>query len=40
MANAPWPPDLDPGTVPFRVRTVTILRRKGIWDDPTLVGAA
>jgi hypothetical protein len=35
ILNAPWPPDLDPETVPFRVRTVTILRRKGIWDDMT-----
>jgi hypothetical protein len=32
---APLPPDLDPETVPFRVRTVTILRRKCIWDDMT-----
>jgi hypothetical protein len=30
ILDAPWPPDLDPATVPFRVRTVTILRRKGI----------
>jgi hypothetical protein len=35
ILNEPWPPDLDPATVPFRVRTVTILRRKGIWDDMT-----
>jgi hypothetical protein len=35
ILDAPWPPDLDPETVPFRVRTVTILRRKGIWDDMT-----
>ena len=26
---------LDPETVPFRVRTVTILTRKGIWADMT-----
>jgi hypothetical protein len=35
ILDAPWPPDLDPETAGFRVRTVTILRRKGIWDDMT-----
>ena len=35
ILNEPWPLDLDPETVPFRVRTVTILRRKAIWDDMT-----
>jgi hypothetical protein len=35
ILTEPWPPDLDPKTVPFRVRTVTILRREGIWADMT-----
>ena len=33
ILEALWPPDLDPETAGFRVRTVTILRRMGIWDD-------
>jgi hypothetical protein len=33
LLEAPWPPDLDPATVPFRKRTVTILRRMGYFDD-------
>jgi hypothetical protein len=37
ILNEPWPPDLDPATVPFRKRTVTILRRLGFFDDPTLL---
>jgi hypothetical protein len=37
ILTEPWPPDLDPATVPFRVRTVTILRRFGFFDDPTLL---
>jgi hypothetical protein len=37
ILDTPWPPDLDPATVSFQVRTVTILRRKGIWDDMTLL---
>ncbi len=32
----PWPPDLNPATVPFRTRSVTILRRMGLFDDPSL----
>jgi hypothetical protein len=35
ILDAPWPPDLYPEMVPFRVRTVTILTRKGIWADMT-----
>ena len=33
ILDAPWPPDLDPDTVPFLTRTVTILRRMGFFDD-------
>ena len=33
LLNAPWPSDLDPATVPFHKRTVTILRRMGFFDD-------
>ena len=36
ILNHPWPPDLDPATVPFAGRTVTVLRRQGFFDDPTL----
>ena len=36
LLDAPWPPNLDPATVPFRTRTVTILRRMGYHDDPSL----
>jgi hypothetical protein len=37
ILSEPWPPDLDPSTVLFRKRTVTILRRLGFFDDPTLL---
>jgi hypothetical protein len=37
ILTEPWPPDLDPATVPFRKRTVTILRRFGFFDDPALL---
>jgi hypothetical protein len=37
ILNEPWPPDLDPATVPFHQRTVTILRRLGFFEDPTLL---
>jgi hypothetical protein len=37
ILSEPWPPDLDPAPVPFRVRTVTILRRFGFFDDPALL---
>ena len=33
LLNAAWPDDLDPATVPFRQRSVTILRRMGYFDD-------
>jgi hypothetical protein len=36
LLNASWPDDLDPATVPFRQRSVTILRRMGYFGDPTL----
>lgn len=35
ILNHPWPPNLNPADVPFRSRTVTILRRKGFFGDPT-----
>jgi Fe-S-cluster formation regulator IscX/YfhJ len=37
ILNETWPADLDPKTVPFRKRTVTILRRLGFFDDPALL---
>jgi hypothetical protein len=33
LLDAPWPDGLDPATVPFRKRTVTILQRVGYFDD-------
>jgi hypothetical protein len=36
LLDAPWPDDLDPATVPFRKRSVTILRRMGFFDDWSL----
>ena len=36
ILDAPWPDDLDPATVQFRTRSVTILRRMGFFDDPSL----
>jgi hypothetical protein len=32
LLDAPWPDDLDPATVPFLKRSVTILRRVGYFD--------
>ena len=40
LLDAPWPDDLDPADVPFLTRTVTVLRRMGFFDDPSLVGTA
>ena len=37
ILTVPWPLDLDPATVPFTRRTVTILQRQGIYTDPTLL---
>lgn len=36
LLDMPWPHDLDPATVPFKGRTVTILRRHGFYDDWSL----
>ena len=36
LLDASWPTGLDPATVPFRQRSVTILRWAGYYDDPTL----
>ena len=36
LLDAPWPNDLDPATVPFLTRNVTILKRMGYYDDWSL----
>jgi hypothetical protein len=36
ILNEPWPGNLNPADVPFRTRSVTVLRRMGVFDDPTL----
>jgi transcriptional regulator with XRE-family HTH domain len=36
LFDAQWPDDLDPATVPFLTRSVTILRRAGFFDDWSL----
>ena len=33
----PWPGDLDPARVPFRQRTITVLKGMGLWDDMTRI---
>ena len=33
----PWPGDLDPARVPFRQRTITVLKGMGVWDDMTQI---
>lgn len=33
ILTATWPSTLDPETVPFKGRTVTVLRRAGLYDD-------
>lgn len=33
MLDCSWPTDLDPATVPFKARTVTVLRRRGLFDE-------
>jgi hypothetical protein len=33
----PWPHDLDPATVPFTKRTITVLRRQGIYTNPVIL---
>ncbi len=32
-----WPGDLDPARVPFRQRTITVLKGMGLWDDMTRI---
>jgi len=34
--DEPWPANLDPATVPFKGRTVTVLCRQGFYDDWSL----
>ena len=36
ILSQPWPHDLDPADVPFRKRSVTILRHMGYFDNPAL----
>ena len=33
ILDNPWPPELDPSRVPFRKRTITVLRGMGLWED-------
>ncbi len=33
----PWPVDLDPSRVPFRQRTITVLKGMRLWDDMTRI---
>ena len=33
----PWPGDLDPARVPFRQRTITVLKGMRLWDDMTQI---
>ncbi len=33
----PWPGDLDPARVPFRQRTITVLKGMRLWDDMTRI---
>lgn len=35
ILNVEWPEDLEPATVPFAGRTVTVLQRHGLYDDPS-----
>lgn len=35
LLDSPWPADLDPASVPFKVRSETVLHRAGLYDDPT-----
>ena len=35
VIDLPWPDDLDPEAVPFATRTETVLRRGGLYDDPS-----
>ena len=33
----PWPGDLDPARVPFRQRTIAVLKGMRLWDDMTRI---
>ena len=37
ILDNPWPLDLDPGRVPFRKRTITVLKGMDLWDDMTRI---
>jgi hypothetical protein len=37
ILTQPWPPDLDPARVPFRQRTITVLKGTKLWDDMTRI---
>ena len=34
LLDLSWPDDLDPETVPFSTRTETVLRRRGLYNQP------
>ena len=37
ILDKPWPGDLDPSRVPFRQRTITVLKGMRLWDDMTRI---
>ncbi len=37
ILDEPWPGDLDPARVPFRQRTITVLKGMRLWDDMTRI---
>ncbi len=37
LLDEPWPGDLDPSRVPFRQRTITVLKGMRLWDDMTRI---
>ncbi|MCZ6663152.1 MAG: hypothetical protein O6951_09565 [Actinobacteria bacterium] len=37
ILDKPWPSDLDPARVPFRQRTIIVLKGMRLWDDMTRV---
>jgi hypothetical protein len=37
LLDQPWPPDLHPNRVPFRRRTLTVMERAGLFDNPPAI---
>ena len=37
ILDKPWPGDLDAARVPFRQRTITVLKGMGLWDNMTRI---